>query len=75
MQDGEWLGPEDKLLMDSLKQELVTLKEEHKKFARNKGGLTPEDREKWRKNSQRTNEVFIAIKDLRHKNILEAARG
>lgn len=75
MEDGSHLSPEDKKLMESLKNELIKLKIEHKNFAKNKSGLTPEDREKWRVNSQRTNEVYVGIKDLRHKNIIEAAKG
>ena len=75
MEDGEWLSPEDKRKMESLKKELAKLKAEHKNFAKNKGGLTPEDREKWRLNSQRTNEVYIEIKDLRFKNVLEAGKS
>lgn len=74
MEDGQSLSKEDKAKMESLKQELATLKAEHKDFAKNKGGLTPEQREKWRLNSQRTNEVYIAIKDLRFKNIMEAGK-
>jgi hypothetical protein len=75
MEDAAYLSKEDKALMEGLKKELAELKAEHKNFAKNKGGLTPEQRERWRVNSQRTNEVYIAIKDLRHKNIIEAGRG
>jgi hypothetical protein len=75
MEDAAYLSKEDKALMEALKKELAELKAEHKNFAKNKGGLTPEQRERWRVNSQRTNEVYIAIKDLRHKNIIEAGRG
>ena len=75
MEDAAYLSKEDKALMEALKKELADLKAEHKNFAKNKGGLTPEQRERWRVNSQRTNEVYIAIKDLRHKNIIEAGRG
>lgn len=75
MEDAAYLSKEDKALMEALKKELGELKAEHKNFAKNKGGLTPEQRERWRVNSQRTNEVYIAIKDLRHKNIIEAGRG
>ncbi len=74
MEDGEYLSAEDKLKLESLKKELVVLKAEHKAFAARKSGLTPEDREKWRVNSLRTNQVYIDIKDLRLKNILEAGR-
>lgn len=74
MEDGYWLSPEDKKKMEALKKELADLKAEHKSFAKNKGGLTPEDRETWRKNSHRTNEVYVEIKDLRLKNVLEAAK-
>ena len=74
MEDGQYLSKEDKAKMEALKAELASLKEEHKAFAKNKGGLTPEQREKWRLNSQRTNEVYIAIKDLRFKNVLEAGK-
>lgn len=72
MEDSKYLSKEDKALMESLQNELKDLKAEHKDFAKNKGKLTPEQREKWRLNSQRTNEVYIAIKDLRFKNVMEA---
>jgi hypothetical protein len=74
MEDGEYLSPEDKKLLEDLKVELARLKVEHKDFASRKLKITPEERELWRKNSVRTNEIYIAIKDLRHKNILEAGR-
>lgn len=74
MEDGKYLEPEDKAKMESLKKELEKLKAEHKKFAKNVGSISPEEREKWRANSQRTNEVHIEIKDLRLKNILEAGK-
>jgi len=72
MEDSKYLGKEDKDLMESLQKELKELKAEHKDFAKNKGKLTPEQREKWRLNSIRTNEVYVAIKDLRFKNVMEA---
>ena len=75
MEDGEWLSAEDKAKIESLKNELIKLKKEHKNFAKMKGGLTPEDREKWKLNSQRTTQVFVEIKDLRFKNIMEAGKG
>jgi hypothetical protein len=74
MQDAEYLSDEDKARLDAFIKELEVLKIEHKQFAKNKGKLTPEQRETWRMNSHRTNEVHIAIKDLRLKNILEAGR-
>ena len=74
MEDSQYLNPEDKKKLQSLIKELADLKAEHKTFAKNKGGLTPEQKDKWRLNSQRTQQVHIEIKDLRHKNILEAAR-
>jgi hypothetical protein len=74
MEDGRYLSKEDRKKLDDLKAELVTLKAEHKNFAKNKGKLTEEDREKWRANSTRTNQVYIEIKDLRFKNILEAGK-
>lgn len=74
MEDTKYLSKEDKALMESLKSELDSLKAEHKDFAKNKGKLTPEQREKWRLNSQRTNEVHIAIKELRFKNVIEAGK-
>ncbi|WPU66639.1 hypothetical protein [Peredibacter starrii] len=74
MEDAKYLSKEDKAKMEALKKELEVLKAEHKDFAKNKGGLTPEQRETWRVNSQRTNQVHIEIKDLRHKNILEAGK-
>ncbi len=75
MEDGENLSQADKNKMIALKQELADLKLEHKAFAKNKGGLTAEDKEKWRLNSQRTNQVYIEIKDLRFKNVMEAGKG
>lgn len=74
MEDGRYLDAEDKKKMESLKKELTKLKAEHKDFASRKNKLTPEDRETWRKNSVRTNEVYVEIKDLRLKNILEAGK-
>lgn len=74
MEDGKYLGQEDKEKLAALIKELEVLKVEHKTFAANKGGLTPEQREKWRLNSHRTNQVHIEIKDLRRKNILEAGK-
>lgn len=75
MEDGKFLDPEDKARMEALKIELAELKAEHKRFAKNKGGLTPEDRERWRLNSQRTNQIYIEIKDLRFKNVMGASQG
>ena len=75
MEDSDSLSQEDKVKLDALKRELGKLKSEHKKFAKNKEGITPEDREKWRLNSQRMNEVYVEIKDMRVKNILEAAKN
>lgn len=72
MEDGQYLSPADKDKMQALKIELAALKAEHKGFAGRKGGISPEDREKWRQNSQRMNEVYIEIKNLRLKNVLEA---
>ncbi|MES2526622.1 MAG: hypothetical protein V4598_06020 [Bdellovibrionota bacterium] len=74
MEDGKYLSKEDQKKFADLKTELAALKAEHKDFASRKSKLTPEDREAWRKNSVRTNEVFIAIKDMRLKNILEAGK-
>ncbi len=74
MEDGRYLSKEDKKKMEALKAELASLKAEHKDFASRKSTISPEDREKWRKNSIRTNEVHVAIKDLRLKNILEAGK-
>ncbi len=75
MEDGYWLGQADKMKMESLTQELAKLKVEHKGFAKAKKTLSVEEKESWRVNSQRTNQIFIEIKELRLKNILEAARG
>jgi hypothetical protein len=75
MEDAASLNPEDKKKMESLKKELATLKAEHKSFAGGKSALSPEEKEKWRLNSQRTNQVFIEIKDLRFKNKIEAGKG
>lgn len=74
MEDAKYLSKEDKARMEDLKQELEVLKAEHKNFAKNKGSITPEQRERWRANSTRTNEVHIEIKDLRLKNIFEAGK-
>jgi hypothetical protein len=75
MEDSAWLSSDDKNKLESLKSELVKLKKEHKQFAKAKDKLTPEDREKWKANSHRTNQVYVEIKDLRFKNIMEAGRG
>ena len=74
MEDGIWLTEEDKKKMSSLKKELLKLKAQHKVFAATKGGVTPENREIWRLNSNRMNQVYIEIKDLRFKNVLEAGK-
>lgn len=74
MEDGRYLSQTDKEKLEALKAELVELKAEHKNFAKNKGGLTEADRERWRANSTRTNQVYIEIKDLRLKNIFEAGK-
>ncbi|MFL5783263.1 MAG: hypothetical protein ACJ76H_01555 [Bacteriovoracaceae bacterium] len=74
MEDGRYLSKEDQKKLQDLKKELIALKAEHKNFAKNKGKLSEEDREKWRVNSTRTNQVYIEIKDLRLKNILEAGK-
>lgn len=74
MEDGLFLDQEDKDKMNSLLKELEALKAEHKMFASNKSKLTAEQREKWRLNSQRTNQVHIDIKEMRIKNILEGGR-
>lgn len=75
MEDSAWLSQEDKDKLEGLKRELVKLKKEHKTFAAAKNALTPAERETWRANSQRTNEVYVAIKDLRFKNVMEASKG
>lgn len=75
MEDGQWLSQEDKKKMETLKKELASLKKEHKAFASRKGGISPEERETWRLNSQRTNEIYIEIKELRFKNVMEAGKG
>lgn len=72
MEDAKYLDQADRSKLDDLLRELEKLKKEHKAFAKNVGKLTPEERERWRVNSARTNEVHIAIKDLRQKNILVA---
>jgi hypothetical protein len=74
MEDGKYLSKEDQQKLRALIIELANLKTEHKNFAKNKGKLSEEDREKWRANSTRTNQVHIEIKDLRLKNILEAGK-
>ena len=75
MEDSEWLSQEDKNKMESFKNELAKLKSEHKKFAKNKGSITPDDKEKWRLNSQRTNQIYIDIKNLRFKNVMNAGKA
>lgn len=75
MEDSEWLSQEDKNKLESLKSELSKLKVEHKKFAKNKDALTSADREKWKINAQRTNQIFIEIKDLRFKNVMNAGKA
>lgn len=75
MEDSAWLSTEDKQKLESLKSELMKLKKEHKKFAKNKDSLTPEDRENWKLNASRMNQVYVEIKDLRFKNVMEAGRG
>ena len=75
MEDSEYLNPDDKRRLEALIKELATLKAEHKAFAARKGGVSPGDRDKWRLNSQRTNQVHIEIKDLRFKNVIEAGKG
>lgn len=74
MEDGVYLSKEDRAKLEALKKELVELKAEHKDFASRKSKISPEDRELWKKNSTRTSDVHIAIKDLRLKNILEAGK-
>jgi len=74
MEDNYYLNTEDKSKLSALLKELDSLKKEHKAFAAKKGGLSPEEKESWRLNSVRTNQVHIEIKDLRLKNILEAGR-
>ena len=75
MEDSEWLSKADKEKLDGLKKELSKLKVEHKGFAKRKNTITPDEREKWKLNAQRTNQIYIEIKDLRLKNILEAGKG
>jgi hypothetical protein len=75
MEDGASLSQEDHHKMESLKKELVILKTEHKAFSSRKRILSVEEKEKWRLNSHRTNQVFIEIKNLRFKNIIEAGKG
>lgn len=75
MEDSANLSLEDKNKLEALKLELEKLKKEHKAFAAKKSALTAEEKETWRVNGHRTNQVHIEIKDLRHKNILEAGRN
>ena len=74
MEDSHYLSPEDKATMEALKKELTALKAEHKTFAGKKSKLTQEERERWKANSTRMNEVYIALKEMRLKNILEAGK-
>jgi hypothetical protein len=75
MEDGVWLKPEDKKKLDDLLKEFEELKAAHLKFSKPQGPLSAEDKQKWKLNSQRTAQVSLEIKDLRHKNILEGAKG
>lgn len=75
MEDAAWLSPEEKKKMEALKKELTNLKKEHKEFARRVGGLSSEERELWKRNSQRTNEVYLEMKELRFKNIMSAGES
>ena len=75
MEDSAWLSPEDKSKLESLKSELVKLKKEHKVFAKNKDKITPEEREKWKLNAHRMNQVYVEIKEMRFRNVMEAGRG
>jgi len=75
MEDGHWLSQEDKNKMESLKKELVVLKKAHKNFAKTKGTHTGEDKAKWKINAQRMDQVYVEIKELKFKNIMEAAKG
>jgi len=74
MEDGQYLKKEDQLKLADLKRELLNLKGKHEKFAQSKTELNAEDKEKWRSNSMRMNQIHIEIKDLRHKNVLEAGK-
>jgi hypothetical protein len=75
MEDSEWLSQADKNKLESLKNELAKLKIEHKKFAKNKATITQEDKEKWKLNAQRTNQIYIEIKNLRFKNVMNAGKA
>lgn len=75
MEDGKYLNSEDKKKLNSLKVEMDNLKTEQDYFAKRKSGLSPEEKEKWRSISHRMNQISIEIKDLRHKNILEAGKS
>lgn len=75
MEDSANLSTEDKNKLEALKRELTKLKKEHKGFASKKSALTVEEKATWKVNGQRTNQIYIEIKDLRHKNILEAGRN
>jgi hypothetical protein len=74
MEDGIWLNHDDKIKLDKLKVELEVLKAEHKRFTLKKSSLSQEEKDKWKKNSQRTTEVSLEIKELRRKNILDAGK-
>ena len=74
MEDGAFLNIEDKKKLNSLKVELDNLKTEQGYFAKRKSALSSDEKEQWRQISIRINQISIEIKDLRHKNILEAGR-
>lgn len=75
MEDSANLSQADKDKLEALKKELNKLKKQHKGFAAKKSALTAEEKAAWKLNGSRTNQIYIEIKDLRHKNILEAGRN
>lgn len=75
MEDGKYLTTDDKKKLISLKTELENLKTQQDSFANRKSSLSAEEKESWRAISQRMNAISIEIKDLRHKNIIEAGKS
>lgn len=75
MEDGKYLNKEDRKKLNSLIVEMDKLKKEQDYFAMRKSALTKEEKDSWKTISQRMNQISIEIKELRHKNILEAGKS
>lgn len=75
MEDGKYLTKEDKKKLISLKVELDKLKVEQEYFTKRHNSLTKDEKDTWRGISRRMNEVSNELKELRHKNIIEAGKS